>query len=74
VVTGAQRRWSAPILYGATVGLLLVLREAAPFVGSTVPRWSLIGSAGVLLIALGVTWEKRLQDAQAVAEYVRRLR
>jgi len=74
VVAGVHGRWSAPIAYGAAVGLVLVLREAAPYVGSSVPRWSLIGAAGALLIGLGVTWERRMQDAHAVVGYVRRLR
>ena len=32
--------------YGATVGLLVVLREAAPYIGDSVPRWAVIGAAG----------------------------
>jgi hypothetical protein len=34
----------------------------------------LIGSAGVVLVAMGITWEKRVRDARAVAGYVRGLR
>ncbi len=49
---------------GATVGALLVLRLAAPYVGDAVPRWVLIGGAGALLIAVGATWERRLADAR----------
>ena len=74
VVVGVQLRWSAPLVFGAVVGLVVVLREAAPYVGDTVPRWAVIGSAGALLIALGITWEQRLAEARAVAGYVRRLR
>ena len=47
---GAGRRcgcgWTAPLVLGATVGALLVLRLAAPYVGDAVPRWVLIGGAG----------------------------
>jgi hypothetical protein len=74
VVAGVQARWSAPLLLGAVVGGLVVLREAAPYVGEAVPRWGLIGAAGVLLIAMGVTWEQRLLQARSIATYVRRLK
>ena len=74
VVSGTQLRLAAPFVYGAVVGLLVVLREAAPIIGETVPRWSLIGAAGVLLIGLGVTWEQRMLQARAAAAYVKRMR
>lgn len=74
VVAGVLRQWSAPLVAGATVGTLLVLREAAPWIGDAVPRWALIGVAGALLITMGVTWERRLRDAHSVVDYVRGLR
>ena len=74
VVAGAQLRWTAPMLFGAAVGGLLVMRLAAPYVGDALPRWVLIGTAGALLIALGVTWERRLQQARQVRAYVTGLR
>jgi hypothetical protein len=64
VIAGAQLRLAAPLALGATVGLVLVLREAAPLVGQAVPRWSLIGAAGVLLIGLGMTWEQRMKEVR----------
>ena len=74
VVGGAQLRWVAPLAYGAFVGLVVVLVEAGPHVGDAVPRWALIGAAGALLIALGVTWEQRLRDARLMTTYFRALR
>jgi len=50
------------------------LREAGPHLGDSVPRWALIGAAGALLIAMGVTWEQRLRDARVVSAYLRGLR
>lgn len=73
VVAGLRLRWSAPLVHGAVVGAVLVLRLATP-VADAVPRWALIGAAGALLVALGITWEQRLRDARAVAGYLRRLR
>ena len=73
VVAGVRLRWSAPLVHGAVVGGLLVLRLATP-VAEAVPRWALIGAAGVLLVAMGITWEARVRDARRVAGYVRGLR
>ena len=74
VLAGVQLRWTAPLVAGAVVGGLLVLRLAGPYLGNTVPRWVLIGAAGALLIATGVTWERRLHEARQVRAYVRGLR
>ncbi|HEX6248910.1 MAG TPA: hypothetical protein VFZ64_13650 [Nocardioidaceae bacterium] len=73
VVAGVRLRWSGPLVYGAVAGAVLVVRLATP-VAEAVPRWALIGAAGVLLVTLGITWEKRVRDARAVAGYVRGLR
>ena len=74
VLAGAALRWTAPITLGATVGALLVIRLAAPYVADAVPRWVLLGTAGALLVALGATWERRLGEARQVVGYVRALR
>lgn len=73
VLIGAQLKWSAPLAAGATVGGLLVLREAAPYAGS-VPQWATIGLAGALLLLLGVTWERRLREVRLAGSYLRALR
>jgi hypothetical protein len=74
VLVGLRLRWSAPVAHAAVVGALLVVREAGPYVGDSVPRWAVIGFAGALLVVLGATWEQRLADARAVTGYLRRLR
>jgi hypothetical protein len=58
---------------GWLVGGVLVLRELAPYAEQT-PQWVLIGAAGTLLIAVGVTWEARLRDLRQAASYLGRLR
>jgi len=73
VLGGVRLRWSAPVVHGAWVGTLLVLRLATP-VADAVPRWALIGAAGVLLVAMGITWEQRVRDGRRLAGYVRGLR
>jgi len=61
------------VAHGAWVGTLLVLRLATPM-ADAVPRWALIGAAGALLVAMGITWEQRVRDARRLAGYVHGLR
>jgi hypothetical protein len=74
VLLGARLGWTAPLVIGSLAGSVLVLRLAAPYVADAVPRWVLIGAAGALLLAVGATWERRLDDARQLATYVRALR
>lgn len=73
VGAGVRMRWTAPVVFAATVGALVVLRHATP-IAEAVPRWALIASAGALLVAVGITWERRILEARAVAGYIRALR
>jgi hypothetical protein len=66
VIAGAQWRGQAPLLIGATELAMLVLRELSPY-ALAAPRWITIGAVGMLLLGMGITWERRvknLQDAQ----------
>ncbi len=73
VLVGAHLRWHAPVIVGAVVGGLVVLRELAPYALQT-PQWMLIGAAGTVLIACGITWESRMRDLHQAAAYLGRLR
>ncbi|MGL5810128.1 MAG: SCO7613 C-terminal domain-containing membrane protein [Nocardioides sp.] len=73
VLVGARLRWSASLVIGATVGLVLALRAAAPY-SAVVPSWVLIGLAGTTLTVAGVTWEARLRNLASATDYLRRLR
>ena len=73
VLGGAQLRWSAPLVVGALVGGLLVIREVAPY-ASTLPQWVLIGVAGTALTVVGVTWEHRVLELRRTSAYLGRLR
>ena len=73
VLAAVHLRWSAPLLVGAVVGAILVLRELAPYVAQT-PQWLAIGLAGAVLTVIGVTWEKRLRDLQVASGFFGRLR
>ena len=61
------------MLVGWLGGAALVLRELAPYAERT-PQWVLIGAAGVVLIASGITWEARVRDLRQAAAYLGRLR
>ncbi len=73
LLAGVQLRWHAPVVVGAVVGGLVVLRELTPYAMQT-PQWVLIGLAGAVLIASGVTWESRMRDLRHAAAYLGRLR
>lgn len=73
VLAGTWLRWNVPLLVGATVGTLVVLRELAPYAAQT-PQWVLIGAAGTLLTVVGITWERRLRDLHTASAYLARLR
>lgn len=72
VTVGLVRGWAAPLLAGAAVGALIVLRQGT--LAEVIPQWVLIGLVGVALTAVGVTWEQRLQEFRKVSAYVRGLR
>ncbi|HEY3530752.1 MAG TPA: hypothetical protein VGK78_16520 [Nocardioides sp.] len=72
-VAGPLLRWSAPVVVGAAVGTVLVLRELAPY-AAQVPTWISIGIAGALLLVVGVTWESRMNDVRRASRYVAALR
>ncbi|MDX6359478.1 MAG: hypothetical protein QOH37_2532 [Nocardioidaceae bacterium] len=73
VLSGVRLRLSAPLVVGALVGTLLVIRELAPY-AATVPPWLLIGLSGTLLTLVGVTWESRMRDLRTASQYVGHLR
>jgi hypothetical protein len=72
-LAGAALRWSAPVVVGAAVATLLVLRELAPYAAAT-PTWLTIGASGAALLVVGVTWESRMSEVQRASRYVAALR
>ena len=72
-MAGVALRWGAPLVVGAVVGSLLVVRELAPY-AAQVPTWLTIGVSGALLLLVGITWESRLQDARRASRYLTALR
>ncbi|MFD3698721.1 SCO7613 C-terminal domain-containing membrane protein [Streptomyces sp. NPDC058646] len=73
---GAQRRLQAPLLLGGAVLAAVALHELAPYVVQVVgvlPRWLPPALAGLLLLAVGATYEKRLREARRLRDALGRL-
>jgi hypothetical protein len=73
VALGVALRWSALLVAGAVVTAVLAVRHLTP-VAAGLPRWIVLGTAGVALVVVGATWEKRRRDVRAAARYVAALR
>lgn len=61
VVAGANRRWRAPVLAGAAVAALVAVRELT-LVWQLLDTWIPLTAAGLLLVALAATYERRRRD------------
>lgn len=73
VVVGATHRLQAPILLGASVVVTIGIDALSP-VAADVPRWIPIGTAGLLILWIGITFERRLNNARHLRDNVRSLR
>jgi uncharacterized membrane protein YdfJ with MMPL/SSD domain len=73
MMIGVRFTLQAPFVIGATVlakiGLWQFL-EVAPLI----PRWITLGAAGVILLAVGATYERRLNEAKQAARWITALR
>ncbi|MFR9798918.1 SCO7613 C-terminal domain-containing membrane protein [Streptomyces sp. MS06] len=68
---GGRHRLQAPLVLGGAVLLLDALHELAPYlvqVAGALPRWVPPALAGLLLLAVGATYERRLRDVRRVRE------
>jgi hypothetical protein len=73
LAVGAARSWAAPFTAGAITTGILALRHLGPVVDG-LPRWISLGSVGLLLLLVGVTWEQRRRDVTAASRYLAALR
>ena len=76
-LAGAHYRLRAPLLLGGSVLALDALHELAPQViqvFDALPRWAPPALIGLLLLAIGATYEQRLRDARRVRETLSRMR
>jgi hypothetical protein len=70
VLAGARARLQAPLVLGGLTLLLLGLDAVAP-VAAQLPRWVTIGTAGLLLLWLGATAERRLDRLRRLRRQLR---
>ncbi|NWF31180.1 hypothetical protein HW130_33935, partial [Streptomyces sp. PKU-EA00015] len=76
-LVGARLRLQALLVLGGAVLALDALHELAPYVVQVVdalPRWLPPAVAGLLLLAVGATYEQRLRDARRLRESLGRMR
>ncbi|MFI8997793.1 SCO7613 C-terminal domain-containing membrane protein [Streptomyces sp. NPDC053542] len=75
-VVGVRTRLQAPLVVGSGVLLLVGAHELAPTVVQVLgllPRWVPLAAAGLLLLLLGATYEKRLTEARRLRDTVRNM-
>ncbi|MEV0181007.1 hypothetical protein AB0I54_17175 [Streptomyces sp. NPDC050625] len=73
---GARHRLQAPLVLGGAVLTLVALHELAPYLvqmADALPRWVPPALAGLLLLALGATYERRIRDVRRVREVLGRM-
>lgn len=70
---GVQQRLAAPFLAGALTTGLLALRHLWP-VAEALPRWISLGTVGLVLLVVGLTWEARRRNVQHAGRYLTALR
>ncbi|MEU1128038.1 hypothetical protein ABZ371_31755, partial [Streptomyces sp. NPDC005899] len=76
-LAGARHRLRAPLVVGGWVLALDGLHELAPQVVQVfdaLPRWVPPALAGLVLLAVGATYEQRLRDARRLKDAVGRMR
>jgi hypothetical protein len=73
LTVGLVRLWGALFAAGAATIGVLAIRHLSPVVDA-VPRWISLGSVGLALLLVGVTWEQRRRDVTAAGRYLASLR
>ncbi|MFG2131340.1 SCO7613 C-terminal domain-containing membrane protein [Streptomyces sp. NPDC048751] len=75
-LVGARHRLRAPLVLGGSALVLDAVHELAPYlvqVADALPRWVPPALAGLLLLALGATYEQRLRDVRRVRDVLGRM-
>ncbi|WP_340382932.1 hypothetical protein U5640_36985 [Streptomyces sp. SS7] len=73
---GARHRLQSLLVLGGSVLVLDALHELAPYLvqaADALPRWVPPALAGLLLLALGATYERRLRNVRKVREVLGRM-
>lgn len=73
VMAGVRRRLQAPLVLGGVTLAVDAIVQLSPFLAATyaaVPRWATIGAAGLALLWLGATYERRLRDLHRIRQTI----
>jgi len=73
LAVGISRHWAAPFLAGSGLLAVLAIRHLGP-VAEGLPRWISLGTVGVLLLAVAITWESRRRQLEVAERYLAALR
>ncbi len=73
VVAGTLLHRQAPFVVGAGVLVLVTVGRLAPY-APLLPRWITLGTAGLLLLVVGATYERRRQQAREAVAWVGQMR
>jgi hypothetical protein len=73
VVAGTLLHRQAPFVVGAGVLLLVAVGRLGPY-APLLPRWLTLGAAGLLLLVVGATYERRRQQAREAVAWVGQMR
>jgi hypothetical protein len=65
VLAGSRARLQAPVVLGGGALILVALYELAQ-VWDLIPRWIPLAAAGLLLVALAMTLERRRRDLDRI--------
>jgi hypothetical protein len=72
-VAGTVLHRQAPFVIGAGALLLIAIGRLGPY-APLLPRWLTLGAAGLLLLVVGATYERRRQQAQEAVAWVVQMR
>jgi hypothetical protein len=79
LLVGVRLRWQAPVLVGGIVLIIHAVAQLWPWITALYESasglwWLWLGIAGVLLIVVAATYERRIREVKAVALAIRSLR
>lgn len=69
---GTSTHRQAPFLLGAFSLAVAVIGRLAPY-APLLPRWLTLGLAGLVLLLLGATYERRLKQAREAVAWIARM-
>jgi hypothetical protein len=72
-VAGTVLHRQAPFVVGAGVLLFVAIGRLGPY-APLLPRWVTLGTAGLLLLVVGATYERRRQQAREAVAWVAQMR